>query len=183
MSFSAFPIFLYLGVADRRAKWTKIYTKIKGIYTKQKLKDIKYPWTRNGRNGLKRSPWAMSVHGEVAHIYSFYPKGSKLRLFLLYMQRFPRYWPFFKTDTFEHETWPFAKLPEVVAHVLSFYARGEVKFGWFSLYGQLPRYGPIFNIAIFGHETGPLTKFPGVAHTTKQPYNTKREKGTPYRDH
>ena len=32
---------------------------------------------------------------EVAHILSFYPKGSKLSLFLLYGQWFPRYGPIF----------------------------------------------------------------------------------------
>ncbi len=60
---------------------------------------------------------------EVAHIPSFYPRGSKLSLFLLYGQRFPRYGPIFKIDIFGHETWPLAKVPEV-ANITSFYPKG-----------------------------------------------------------
>ncbi len=47
----------------------------------------------------------------------FLPKGSKLSLFSLYGQQFPRYMPIFKTAIFGHETWPFAKVPET-AHIL-----------------------------------------------------------------
>ncbi len=60
---------------------------------------------------------------EVAHIPSFYHKGSKLSLFLLYGQRCPRYRPFFKIAIFGQETWPSAKVPEV-AHITSFHPRG-----------------------------------------------------------
>ena len=47
------------------------------------------------------------------------PWGSKLSLFLLYRQRFPRYKPIFKIAIliFWHETWPSTKVPEV-AHIL-----------------------------------------------------------------
>ena len=69
----------------------------------------------------------------------FLPRGSKLSLFWLYGQAFPRYGPmgveiklifplraavseiradFFKIAIFGHETWPLAKVPEV-AHILT----------------------------------------------------------------
>ncbi len=60
---------------------------------------------------------------EVEYGPSFYPKGSKLSLFSLYGQRFPRYGPLFKIAIFGHETWPSTKVPEV-AHVPSFYPGG-----------------------------------------------------------
>ncbi len=47
----------------------------------------------------------------------FLPQVSKLSLFSLYWQRFPRYGPIFKIAIFGHETWPLAKVPEV-AHIL-----------------------------------------------------------------
>ena len=39
--------------------------------------------------------WQVDKVPEVALILSFYPRGSKLSLFLLYGQRFPRYGPIF----------------------------------------------------------------------------------------
>ncbi len=71
------------------------------------------------------------------HIYSLSnPEGSKLSLFLLYGQRFPRYGPIFKIVIFGHETWQVAKVPEV-AHIglLSFYHRGST-LSLLLLYGQ-----------------------------------------------
>ncbi len=44
---------------------------------------------------------------------SFYPMGSKLSLFSLYGERFPRYRTIFKIAIFGHETWLLAKVPEV----------------------------------------------------------------------
>ena len=55
---------------------------------------------------------------EFAHILSFYPKGSKLSLFLLYGQWFQRYVSIIKIAIFGHETWPLAKVLEVT-HILS----------------------------------------------------------------
>ena len=76
------------------------------------------------------------------------PWGSKLRLFLLYGQRFPGYGPCFIIAILEHETWQLPKVPEV-AHKLSFYPR-QSKLSLFLLYGQrFPRYGPFFKIAIY----------------------------------
>ncbi len=45
---------------------------------------------------------------EVAHTLSFYTKGSKLSLFLLYRKWFLRYGVIFKIAIFGHETchWP-----------------------------------------------------------------------------
>ena len=54
----------------------------------------------------------------------FLPKGSKLRLFSLYGQRFSRYGMIFKIAIFGHETWQLARVPEV-AHILSLYPRGQ----------------------------------------------------------
>ncbi len=93
----------------------------------------------------------------------FLPQGSKVSLFSLYGQWFPRYGPIFKIAIFGHETWPLAKVPEL-ADTLPLYPRGS-KLSLFLLYGQrFPRYGPVFKIAIFGHETWPLAKVPHVAH-------------------
>ncbi len=99
--------------------------------------------------------WQVAKVPEVAHIPSFYPRGSKLSLFFLYGQRFPRYRPIFKIPIFGHETRPLARVPEV-AHIASLYPRGS-NLSLFLLYGQqFLRYGPIFKIAIFGHKTWPL---------------------------
>ena len=65
-----------------------------------------------------------NVVREIAHTCTlFFPKGSKMSLFSLYGQRFPRYWQFFKIAIFGQEAFPLAKIPEV-AHILSFYAQG-----------------------------------------------------------
>ncbi len=61
-------------------------------------------------------------------IPSFYCRGSKLSLFLLYGQHFSRYRPIFKIAIFGHETWQVAKVPEV-AHILSFYLKGSKFWG------------------------------------------------------
>ncbi len=51
----------------------------------------------------------------------FLPQGgSKLSLFLLYGEWFPRYELIFKIAIFGHETWPLAKVPEV-AHLPTVY--------------------------------------------------------------
>ncbi len=55
---------------------------------------------------IGRSSWSCTK-------LSFYPRGSKLSLFLLYGQPFPRYRPIFKMAIFGHETWQVAKVPEV----------------------------------------------------------------------
>ena len=54
---------------------------------------------------------------EVAHILSFYPKGSKLSLFALYGQWFPTYGAIFKLAIFGLETCRLTKDPEV-AHTV-----------------------------------------------------------------
>ncbi len=46
---------------------------------------------------------------DVAYILSFYPNGSKLSLFSLYGQRFPRYGPIFKINVFGHKIWNLKK--------------------------------------------------------------------------
>ncbi len=93
--------------------------------------------------GMKFGDWQkLHMH---TNVLSSYPKGSKLSLFSLFGQQFPRYGPIFKIAIFGHETWPLAKVPEV-AHILSFLPMGS-KLNLFSLYGQrFPRYGPIFKI-------------------------------------
>ncbi len=54
----------------------------------------------------------------------FLPQGSKLSIFLLYRQPFPRYRPIFKIAIFGHETWQVAKVQKVV-HIPSFYPKGS----------------------------------------------------------
>ncbi len=41
------------------------------------------------------------------------PKGSKLGLFSLHGQRFPRYGPILKIAIFRHETWKLKKVPKL----------------------------------------------------------------------
>ena len=48
---------------------------------------------------LEHETWQVAKVPEVAHIALFYPKRSKLSLFSLYGQRFPRYGPIFKNCT------------------------------------------------------------------------------------
>ncbi len=62
---------------------------------------------------------------KVPHILSLYSRESKLSLFWLYGQRFPRYRPIFKIAIFRHETWPLTKDPEI-AHSLST-TRGQIE--------------------------------------------------------
>ncbi len=57
---------------------------------------------------------AISQVPEILHIPTFYPRGTKLSLFSLYGQRFPRYGQIFKIDIFGHETRPLAKVPKIV---------------------------------------------------------------------
>ena len=53
------------------------------------------------------------------HTYSLStPGGAKLRLFLLYRQRIPRYATIFKIAIFGHEKWKVAKVPEVATYTL-----------------------------------------------------------------
>ena len=112
--------------------------------------------------GMKLGMWPTWPKFQKLHIHPISTQGSKLRLFLLYGQRFPTYGPIFKTAIFGYQTCPLAKVPEV-AHIYSLYLRGS-KLSLFSLYRQrFPRYGPLFKIAIFWHETWPL-KIPEVAH-------------------
>ncbi len=66
------------------------------------------------------------VSEDPTHIPSFYPRGSKLSLFLLYRHRFPRYRPIFKIAIFGHVTWQVAKVPEV-AHTLFLHQGVEIK--------------------------------------------------------
>ncbi len=117
-------------------------------------------WSTLPYLGMKLGKWPKF---QKLHINSFYPRGSKLRLFLLYGQRFPRYRQVFKFVIFGHETWQVAKVSEV-AHIPYFYHRG-LKLTLFLLYGQhFPRYGPIFKIHIFGKKLGKWSKFQNL-HT------------------
>ncbi len=76
--------------------------------------------------------WNLKNVPEVAYGPSFYPIGSKLSLFLLYMQLFPRYRPIFKVVIFGHETWNLKKVPQI-AYGPSFYPIGS-KLSLFLLY-------------------------------------------------
>ena len=73
-----------------------------------------HPFSNLPYLGMKLGHWQKF---QKLHVLSFYPRGLTLSLFLLYRQRFPRYWPIFKIAVFGHETWPLAKVPQV-AHIL-----------------------------------------------------------------
>ena len=62
--------------------------------------------------------WQVAKVPEFAQtcIASFYPRGLKLSLFLLYGQRFPRCGKVFKIAIFRHETWQVAIVPDF-AHI------------------------------------------------------------------
>ena len=100
--------------------------------------------------GMKLCHWPKC---QKLHIYPLSTPGrSKLSLFYLYGQRFPRYGPIFKITILRYESWQGAKVPEV-AQIASFYPNG-LKLRLFLLYAkQFLRYGLIFKIAIFEHET------------------------------
>ncbi len=59
-------------------------------------------------------------------MYSFYPRGSKLSLFLLYGQRFSRYGTIFKISIFGHEICNFKTVPKI-AIVLFLPQGAEIK--------------------------------------------------------
>ncbi len=69
--------------------------------------------------------WGMKVRfclkrfTEVACGPSFYPRGSKLSLFSLYGQWFPRYGPILKITIFGHETWNLKKCQKLHMDPLS----------------------------------------------------------------
>ncbi len=116
--------------------------------------------------GMKLACLAKVV--EVAHIHSFYPRGSQLSLFSLYGQSFLRYWTFFKIAIFGHETWPLAKVPEIAhIHCTVFLPQG-VKLSLFLIYGQrFQRYRRIVKIAQNCHIWAwnlAIDKVPEVAH-------------------
>ena len=79
--------------------------------------------------------WALARVPEVVHIHvlSFYPTGSKLSLFFLYLQPFLRYGTIIKISIFGHEIFSL-KTVSKVAYVLSFYPQGP-KLSLFLLYG------------------------------------------------
>ncbi len=60
---------------------------------------------------------------------SFYPRGSKLSLFQLYGQWFPRYGPFFKIAIFGYETWNLKKCRKL--HNGAFYTLGDRNWAHF----------------------------------------------------
>ena len=104
--------------------------------------------------------------GHFAKLYipvqSLYPQGSKLSLFSLYGQRFPRYWQFSKLPYLGMKLFHWQKFQKL--HIYSLSTHKGSKLSLFSPHRQLfPRYWPIFNIAIFGHETWPLAKVSEVA--------------------
>ncbi len=66
--------------------------------------------------GMKLGHWPKFQR---LHIYSLYLRGSKLSLFLLYGQWFPRYGHTFKICIFGHETWQVARVTEVAQYPLS----------------------------------------------------------------
>ncbi len=70
---------------------------------------------------LGHETWPLA---KVTHVLSFHHMRSKLSLFTLCRQRFPRYSQIFKISVFGHETWPRANVPSV-AHVLFSTTEGQ----------------------------------------------------------
>ncbi len=66
-------------------------------------------------NQLGHLPKFQKLHMESAFLH----QGSKLSLFSLYEQQFPRYVPIFKIAIFEHETWFLAKCQKLHIYPLS----------------------------------------------------------------
>ena len=82
---------------------------------------------------------------KVPHTLSVYPSGSKLGLFSLYRQRFPRYGSIFKLAISGHDTGHWQSFRNCTLHSLFLPQGVEIELSF-------PRYRPIFKIAIFGHE-------------------------------
>ena len=95
------------------------------------------------------------------------PRGWNWAYFLLYRQRLPRHWRFFKIVIFlgmKLGSWQ--KIHKLHIYSLSTSrGRNSLKLSLLSLYGQrFPTYRQNFKIAVFGHETWQLAKVPEVAH-------------------
>ncbi len=65
---------------------------------------------------------------KIQKLHRILPMGSKLSLFSVYGQRFPRYRPNLKIAMFWHETWPLAKVPENCTANLFFIPQAEPIF-------------------------------------------------------
>ncbi len=63
--------------------------------------------------------WRFAKIPKVAHILSFYPWGSKLSLFSLYGQRFPRYRPISKLPYLGMKLGHWPKFPKLHIYSLS----------------------------------------------------------------
>ncbi len=91
------------------------------------------------------------VPEDPTHIPSFYPRGSKMRLFLLYGNPIPRYRQTFKVPICGHETWQMAKVP----HIISFYPKGS-KLSLFLLFRDT---GQFSKLPYLGMKLGKWPKF------------------------
>ncbi len=100
---------------------------------------------------------------EVAHMHSFYLRGSKLSLF--FVQRAAASEKLAHFQNCHIWAWNVAISQSSRSCTYTFFLPQGSKLSLFLLQRrQFPRYGPIFKIAIFGHETWSLVKFPEVAH-------------------
>ena len=108
--------------------------------------------------------WSLTKLPEVAYKLSFHQRGSKLSLFSLYEQQFPRYRPIFKIAIFAIWVWNLAIRQSSRSCTYTLFLPLS-KSSLFLLYEQLfPSNRPIYKIAIFGYETWSLAKVPEVAH-------------------
>ena len=115
------------------------------------------------RNSIQKNLGAFNITRNTLIYPLSTPGGSKLSIFSVYGQQFPRYGPIFKIAILGMKLGNWAKFQKLRIYCLS--TPGGQKFSLFSIYMQrFLRYRPIFTIAIFGHETGPLAKVPEVAH-------------------
>ncbi len=93
---------------------------------------------------------------KVPHTLSVYPSGSKLGLFSLYRQRFPRYGSIFKLAISGHDTGHWQSFRNCTLHSLFLPQGVEIELSF-------PRYRPIFKLPYLGMKLGNQPKVPEVA--------------------
>ena len=121
-----FSKLIYLGIKlGLRPKFQKLHIHMYAFWkfhsyvplSHVKESEKKFVKIHQEAHGPWRSLW------DPTHTLSVYPRRSKLSLFSLHGQRFPRYGLTFKIPIFGQGIWLLAKVPEV-AHTISSYRRG-----------------------------------------------------------
>ncbi len=125
------------------------------LTTDQTSRSCIYMYTLFLPHGLRFLRYGLIFKIQKLHIYTLYPRGSKLRGFSLQGQRFSRYGSIFKIAIFRHETWLLAKISEV-AQIL-FLTQGveiELNFALRAVVSEIR----------YDFQTWPLAKVPEIVH-------------------